>query len=89
MSVSLTIDPQAIDVKRVPVNTPGSLPSLDSKLDEWTEHDIARTMARHNFTLVLSLDYSPSSLPKPLGEMIVTVKSAVKLGKKSDAKSAV
>jgi hypothetical protein len=46
-------------------------------------------MTRHNFTFVLPLDYSPPSLPTPLGEMIVTVKSAVKLGKKPDAKSAV
>jgi hypothetical protein len=59
------------------VNTPGGLPPLDSKLDE---HDVARTMARHNFTFALPLDYSPSALPTPLGEMIDTVKSAVKLG---------
>ena len=88
LPASLTIDPQEIPVKRVPVNTPGGLPPLDSKLDELTEHDIA-TMARHNFTFALPLDYSPPALPKPLGEMIVTVKSAVKLRKKSDAKSAV
>ena len=47
-----------------------------------TEHDMARTMARHNFTFALPLDYRPPALPKPLGEMIVTVKSAVQLWKK-------
>ena len=65
------------------MNTPGGLPPLDSKLDELTEHDIARTMTRHNFTFALPPDYSTPTLPAPLGEMIVTVKSAVKLGKKS------
>jgi hypothetical protein len=89
LPVSLTISPQDIPVKRIPVNTPGGLPPLDSKLDELTEHDIARTMTRHNFTFALPHDYSPPALPTPLGEMIVTVKSTVKLGKKSDAKSSV
>ena len=37
----LALAPQEIHVKRIPVNTPGGLPSLDSKLDELTEHDIA------------------------------------------------
>jgi hypothetical protein len=46
-------------------------------------------MSRHNFTFALSLDYSTPTLPTPLGEMIVTVKSTVKLGKKPDTKSAV
>ncbi len=49
-------------------NTPGGLPPLDSKLDDLTEHDIARTMARHNFTFALSLDYNPPTLPTPLGD---------------------
>ncbi len=89
LPVSLTIAPQEIPVKRIPTNTPGGLPPLDSKLAELTEYDIARTMARHNFTFALPPDYSPPTLPAPLGEMIVTVKSAVKLGKKSDAKSTV
>jgi hypothetical protein len=84
----LTLAPQEIHVKRIPVNTTGGLPPLDSKLDELTEDDIVRTMARHNFTFALPLDYRPPALPTPLGVMIVTVKSAVKLGKKSDAKSA-
>ena len=40
---------------------------------------------RHNFTFVLPFHYSPPTLPEPLGEMIVTVKSVVKLGKKKSA----
>jgi hypothetical protein len=84
LPVSLAIAPQEIPVKRIPTNTPGGLPPLDSKLDELAEHDITRTMTRHNFTFALPLDYRPSALPTPLGEMIVTIKSAVKLGKKSD-----
>jgi hypothetical protein len=36
-------------------------------------------MTRHNFTYALPLDFNSPSLPTPLGEMIVTVKSAVKL----------
>ena len=89
LPASPPIPPPDIPVKRILANTPGGLPPLDSKLDDLTEHDIARTMARHNFTFALPLDYSPPTLPTPLGEMIVTVKSAVKLGKKPDAKSAV
>jgi hypothetical protein len=46
-------------------------------------------MARHGFTFALPADYNPPTLPTPLEEMIVTVKSAVKLGKKPDSKSAV
>ncbi len=46
LPASLTIAPPEIPVKRVHVNTPGDLPPLDSKLDELTEHDIARTMAK-------------------------------------------
>jgi hypothetical protein len=46
-------------------------------------------MVRHNFTFALPLEHNPPTLPTPLGEMIVTVESAVKLEKESDAKSAV
>ncbi len=87
LTASPPITPPDIPVKRILANTPGGLPSLDSNLDDLTEYDITRTMARHNFTFDLPLDYSPPTLPTPLGEMIVTVKSAVKLGKKPDAKS--
>ena len=89
LPASLPILTPEIPVKRILANTPGGFPTLNSKLDDLTEYDIARTMARHGFTFALPLDYNPPTLPTPLGEMIVTVKSAVKLGKKPDAKSAV
>jgi hypothetical protein len=72
LPVSLTIAPEEIPVKRIPTNTPGGLPPLDSKLDELADHDITRTMTRHNFTFALPLVYRPPALPTPLGEMIVT-----------------
>ncbi len=89
LPASLPISPLVLPAKRILANTPGGLPPLDSNLDDLTEHDIARTMARHGFTFALPADYNPPTLPTPLEEMIVTVKSAVKLGKKPDAKSAV
>ena len=81
----LTMRPQVPPSKPDHMNTPGGLPRLDAKLADLTEHDIAKTMARHNFTFVLPLHYSPPTLPEPLGEMIVTVKSAVKPGKEKSA----
>ena len=40
--------------KSARMNTSGDLPLLDDKLADLTEHDIAKTMARHNFTFVLT-----------------------------------
>ena len=85
LPAALIMRPQDIPSKPARMNTPGGLPRLDAKLADLTEHDIAKTMARHNFTFVLPLHYSPPTLPAPLGEMIVTVKSAVKLGKEKSA----
>jgi hypothetical protein len=58
LPASSPIPPPDIPVKRILVNTPGGLPPLDSKLDDLTEHDIARTMVRHIFTFDLPLDKS-------------------------------
>ena len=86
LPAALPMSPQAeFPPTRARTNTPGGLPRLDNKLADLTEYDIAKTMAIHNFTFVLPPHYRSPILSGPLGEMIVTVKSAVKLGKEKSA----